>query len=388
MAAPFRALVRLSHGENVFDLLSRRRRWYLISAVVLTLCVVGLLVRGLNLSIEFRGGSDFRVPHAVTATTVADAQQVVTGTGLPEMSDVTVTTIGGNTVNVQTRSLTSAEVTEVRGALAGWAGVSSEQVSYSLIGASWGQQITQKGIIALSVFLVLVGLVIALYFRDWRMAVAAIVSVLHDLLVTIGVYAWVGFSVTPATLTALLTILGYSLYDTMVVFDRVRENVHELPSHRETYTTAANRSLNEVLLRSINTTIIGVLPVLALLIAGVFVLGTGPIKDLSLAMFVGMIAGAYSSIFIATSLLVDMKERTAAMKDWRAKLARHEERERLRDEASAGQPGIDGPAVPVVVSVDLTETSRPVAPEPPTPIAPGERHQPQHRTRTQRRHEH
>lgn len=383
MAAPFRALVRLSHGENVFDLLSRRRRWYLISAVVLTICIVGLLVRGLNLSIEFRGGSDFRVPHAVTATTVADAQAVVTRTGLPELTDVTVTTIGANTVNVQTRSLTSDEVTKVRGALASWAGVPSEQVSYSLIGASWGKQITQKGIIALSVFLVLVGLVIAIYFRDWRMAVAAIVSVLHDLLVTIGVYAWVGFSVTPATLTALLTILGYSLYDTMVVFDRVRENVHELPTNRETYTTAANRSLNEVLLRSINTTIIGVLPVAALLIAGVFVLGTGPIKDLSLAMFVGMIAGAYSSIFIAASLLVDMKERTAEMKDWRRKLDRHEQRERAREDAGHGTE-----AVPVTVAVDVTEAPEEAGPEVAPPLTPAERHQPQHRTRDQRRQTH
>ncbi|WOP17986.1 protein translocase subunit SecF [Raineyella sp. LH-20] len=385
MAAPFRALVRLSHGENVFDLLSKRRRWYVLSAVVLVICLVGIGVRGLNLSIEFRGGSDFRVPHAVTATTVTDAGQVVTGTGLPEMSDVIVTTIGANTVQVQTRSLTSPEVTQVRGALAQWAGVPSDQVSYSLIGASWGQQITQKGTIALVVFLVLVGLVIAIYFRDWRMAVAAIVSVLHDLVVTVGVYAWVGFSVTPATLTALLTILGYSLYDTMVVFDRVRENVHELPSRRETYGTAANRSLNEVLLRSINTTIIGVLPVLALLIAGVFVLGTGPIKDLSLAMFVGMISGAYSSIFIATSLLVDMKERTAEMRDWRRKLARHEERERQRDaaeELAATSP------VPVVVGVDVTEGAAQADPEPPAPVAPGERHQPQHRTRTERRRGH
>ncbi|QGF24512.1 protein translocase subunit SecF [Raineyella fluvialis] len=386
MATPFRALVRLSHGENVFDLLSRRRRWYVISAVVLTLCIVGLFVRGLNLSIEFRGGSDFRVPHAVTATTVTEAQQVVAKSGVPDLSDITVTTIGANTVQVQTRSLTSPEVTEVRGALARWAGVPSEQVSYSLIGASWGKQITQKGIIALSVFLVLVGIAIALYFRDWRMAVAAIVAVLHDLLVTIGIYAWVGFSVTPATLTALLTILGYSLYDTMVVFDRVRENVHELPSHRETYTSAANRSLNEVLVRSINTTIIGVLPVLALLIAGVFVLGTGPIKDLSLAMFVGMIAGSYSSIFIAASLLVDMKERTAEMRDWRRKLARHEERERQREESLAAAMGAQTTSTaPVVLAVDVNDTSADVAPAPPQPLAPGDRHQPQHRTREQRR---
>ncbi len=383
MRGLWQKLVRLSHGENVYDVLSYRKRWYAISAVVLVLCIVGLLVRGLNLSIEFRGGSDFKVPYAITETTVGDAVDVVDRVGLPDMAEVSVTTIGSNTVNVQTRSLSTTEVTQVREALGTWAGVPPEQVSYSLIGASWGKQITQKGIIALVVFIVLVGVMITVYFRDWRMAVASIVALLHDLLVTVGVYAWVGFSVTPATLTALLTILGYSLYDTMVVFDRVRENVRELPEHKETYTAAANRSLNEVLLRSINTTIIGVLPIIALLIAGVFVLGTGPIKDLSLAMVVGMVAGAYSSIFIATSVLVDLKERTPEMVAWRARLARTGEREeRLRRDDAVG---VSTPS-PITVAVDVAESGTPVAPRPPAPIDPGTRRQPEHKSRSQRRH--
>lgn len=371
--------VRLAHGETVYDVMSRRKRWYTISAVVLLLCVVGLLVRGLNLSIDFRGGSEFKVPYAVTDTTVNEARGVVEDLGLPEMSEITVTTIGQDTVDVQTRTLTSPEVTEVRSALGQWAGVPAEEVSYSLIGASWGKQITEKGIIALSVFLVLVGLMIAFYFRDWRMAVAAIAAVVHDLLVTVGVYAWVGFSVTPATLTALLTILGYSLYDTMVVFDRVRENVRDLPARKETYTVAANRSLNEVLLRSINTTIIGVLPIVALLLAGIFVLGTGPIKDLSLAMVVGMIAGAYSSIFIATSLLVDMKERTPEMGRWRDRLQREEEKAARAAAAAAESP------VPVTVAVDVSDHDH-GHPDPAVRHQP--RHQPTHRPRSQRRHEH
>ncbi|SDB85112.1 protein translocase subunit secF [Raineyella antarctica] len=367
-------LVRLSHGENVYDVMAHRRRWYVISAVVLAICILGVLVRGLNLSIEFRGGSEFRVPYAVTDTSVNDARAAIEKLSIPELNEITVTTIGANTVNVQTRALTSPEVTEIRQALGSWAGVSPDQVSYSLIGASWGKQITQKGIIALSVFLVLVGLLIAVYFRDWRMAVAAIAAVLHDLVVTVGVYAWVGFSVTPATLTALLTILGYSLYDTMVVFDRVRENVRDLGVRKETYTRAANRSLNEVLLRSINTTIIGVLPIVALLVAGIWVLGTGPIKDLSLAMVVGMIAGAYSSIYIATSLLVDMKERTSQMADWRSRLARDEERQ-LRAEQEAAL--VTSSPSPVTVAVDVTDH-----------VHHGVRHQPEHRPRSQRRTEH
>lgn len=374
------ALTRLSHGETVYDVLSHRRRWYVISAVVLLICVLGLFVRGLNLSIEFRGGSEFRVPYAVTETTVADARQTVTDVGLPDLDEVTVTTIGSDTVNVQTRSLDNDEVTQVRGALAGWAEVAPEEVSFSLIGASWGQQITEKAIVALVVFLVLVGALIAAYFRDWRMSVAAIVAVVHDLVVTIGVYAWVGFSVTPATLTALLTILGYSLYDTMVVFDRVRENVRDLSRTEETYTQASNRSLNEVLLRSINTTIIGVLPILALLFAGVFVLGTGPIKDLSLAMAVGMVAGAYSSIFIATSLLVDIKERTPEMVRWRDRLARQDERR-----VAAAQAPAEPEPEALAVAVDVHE---PAGESTPVPAPVATRHQPQHRTRSQRRGEH
>ena len=276
MSSFLKQLVRLSHGENVWDVMAVRRRWYLITAAVLLVCVLGLAVRGLNLGIEFRGGAEFRAPVDVTATTVDDTRQAVEQLDLPDMTDITVTTIGDHTVSVQTRTLTTEEVTAVRAGLASFAQVQADQVSYSLIGASWGQQITQKGIIALAVFLVLVGLTISIYFRDWKMAVAAIAAVLHDLVVTIGVYAWVGFTVSPATLTAVLTILGYSLYDTVVVFDKVRENVRELRSTQETYAGAANRALNEVLIRSINTTIIGVLPIFALLIAGVFVLGTGP----------------------------------------------------------------------------------------------------------------
>src|SRR5699024_1423859 len=184
------------------------------------------------------------------------------------------------------------------------------EVAYSLIGASWGGQITQMALIALGVFLGLVCLVIAIYFRNWKMSLAAVVALLHDLVVTIGVYGAVGFVVTPATVIGVLTILGYSLYDTVVVFDKVRENTRNLLGQTtSTYAESANLAVNQVLVRSINTTLIGVLPVAALLVTGVFVLGEGPIKDLSLALFVGMIAGAYSSIFIATPLLAQMKSR-------------------------------------------------------------------------------
>lgn len=411
-------LVRLSHGENVYDILSARKRWYALSIVVLLICLLGMGVRGLNFSIEFQGGAEFTVPYTVSDTTVAEARDVVESAGLPDMDQVTVTTIGEDTVSIATRSLETPEVAQLREALGTWAGIPPDDVSYRLIGASWGEQITDKAIIALVVFMVLVSVLIAVYFRNWKMSIAAMVAVIHDLVVTVGVYAWVGFSITPSTLTAVLTVLGYSLYDTVVVFDKVRENVDGMKKSRETYTEAANRGLNEVVVRSINTTIIGILPILALLLAGVFVLGTGPIKDLSLAMFVGMIAGAYSSIFIATSLLVDMKEREPAMVAWRKRLD--------RDDATPGTPvgvgasgaptpapGADGPAAPVATQappasgtgssvalgldvVDEEEHDRAV-PAPPDegvgepdgrgdvarPAAP--RHQPRRESRSQRR---
>ncbi len=187
---------------------------------------------------------------------------------------------------------------------------------------SWGKQITQQAAIALVVFLVLVGLLIWIYFRDAKMSVAALLALGHDLVITIGVYALVGFTVTPATMIGVLTILGYSLYDTVVVFDKVRENVAAMETNKVTYTEAANHAVNQVLVRSLNTTIIGVLPVAAILFAGVFVLGSGPLEDLGLALFVGMIAGAYSSIFIATPLLAQLREREPEMTAHRERVER------------------------------------------------------------------
>lgn len=322
----------LKHGQLNANFTGHRKRWYLISAVVLLICIVGLFVRGLDLGIEFRGGADFQATTSVTDTTADEFRQAVLDTGVPDLESLTVTTIGDTTVRVQTRSLDVDEVAIVRGAIADQAGTTPDEVTYNLIGASWGAKITQQAIIALVVFIVIVMLVIAIYFRDWKTSVAAMAGVFHDLIVTIGVYAIVGFTVTPATLIGVLTILGYSLYDTMVVFDKIRENVKGIGGKRTTYTQEANLALNQVVVRSINTTVIGILPVLALLFAGVFVVGSGPLKDLSLAMAVGMAVGAYSSIFIASSLLVEMKEREPAMIEHRRRLELRAERVGLRSD--------------------------------------------------------
>jgi preprotein translocase subunit SecF len=236
--------------------------------------------------------------------------------------------------------------------------------------------VTQKAIIALVVFVVLVFALIGLYFRHWKMALSAIVCLLHDLVVTVGVYALVGFSVTPATLTGVLTILGYSLYDTVVVFDKVRENWAETEDSRLTHAEAANLADNQVLMRSINTTVIGVLPVAALLFAGAFVLGSGPLEDIGLALFVGMLVGAYSSIFIATPLL-------SQLTDLDPKIKEHDDRVRRRRAKAKLAPA----AVTVeTVAVTLPDQASPVqAPLSPTAPAANAAQRRTHQSRAQRK---
>ena len=313
---------RLYTGAISYDFVGKRNRWYLISGIVILISIAALGFRGINWGIEFTGGADFQAPVKVTATTIDDVRTAVAALNIAG-DDLSVTTIGDNTVRVQTQTITTeAEVTAVKAAIATAIGVEPDSVAYSLIGASWGQQISTQALIALGVFLALVMIFIWVYFREFKMSIAAIVALLHDLVITIGVYALVGFSVTPATMIGVLTILGYSLYDTVVVFDKIRENTHEISNSRLTYAQAANTAVNQTLVRSLNTTIVGVLPVAALLFTGWFILGTGPLKDLGLALFVGMIAGAYSSIFIASPLLAQMREADPDMVEHRERLAR------------------------------------------------------------------
>ncbi|GAA2105376.1 protein translocase subunit SecF [Microlunatus panaciterrae] len=324
---------KLYTGEISYDFVGRRRRWYLVSAILIVVALASLGLRGLSWGIEFKGGADFQAPVSVTHSTVDDVRHAVEASGVTDLGEASVTTIGTNTVRVQTRTLDVDEVAKVRGAIAKEVGIKSEEVAYSLIGASWGKQITDKALIALVVFLVLVTLVIWAYFRNGKMSIAALVALLHDLVLTVGIYALVGFTVSPATLIGVLTILGYSLYDTVVVFDKVRENVRDIRSSTtRTYSEGANLAVNQVLVRSINTTVIGVLPVAALLFAGAAILGTGPLKDLALALFVGMVSGAYSSIFIATPLLAQMKEREPEM----VKLRKRVENRRAKETARTG----------------------------------------------------
>jgi preprotein translocase subunit SecF len=391
---------RLYTGEISYEFLARRRRWYAISAVLLLLSLGALLFRGLDFGIEFKGGADFRATTTVSSQTVDQMKTALQNAGVPDLEEsATVTTIGNTEVRVQTRTLDpTAEVPKVRSAIAEQVGVPSDEVAYNLIGASWGGQITERAVIALGVFLVLVGLMIWIYFRNGAMSGAALVALVHDLILTVGIYALVGFTVTPATLIGVLTILGYSLYDTVVVFDKVRENVRDLKgSTTRTYSEAANLAVNQVLVRSINTTVIGVLPVAALLFAGAAILGEGPLKDLALALFVGMVSGAYSSIFIATPLLAQIKERDPEMKKLATRVANRRAKDAPRTrtghpEENASEPDgfdlSDEPGAGVHAGATaLTVTRAPAGTVPVRPVSEGaaKRPQPQHKPRSQRR---
>jgi preprotein translocase subunit SecF len=377
---------RLYTGEVSYDFIGRRRRWYTVSAVLLLISILSFAVFRLQWGIEFQGGADFKVNMPVNAQTVDRMQDAVERSGVPDLDEATINTIGNDQVRVQTRTLDPVnEVPKVRAAIAEEAGTTSDRVAYSLIGASWGGQITDKAIIALVVFLVLVSVVIWAYFQNGKMSAAALVALGHDLILTVGIYALVGFTVTPASLIGVLTILGYSLYDTVVVFDKVRENVRDLSANAtRTYGQAANLAVNQVLVRSINTTVIGVLPVVALLFAGAVILGEGPLKDLALALFVGMVSGAYSSIFIATPLLVQLKEREPEMKRHAARVASRQAKVAARAQGRSPEDAEEAPAGEPVITV-TTATGATTTPRPVGSDAALRRDQPQHKPRSQRR---
>jgi preprotein translocase subunit SecF len=298
------------------------------------LALVGLFGRGINTGIEFQGGSEFTVPNTTASVETARASAETAG-----LVDPVVTQVGGDTIRIQSTPLTPQESVDVSAQLAKDLGVSQDQIGVQLVGPSWGADITQRALQGLIAFLVLVTIFLAFYF-EWRLAVAALVALLHDLLITIGIYALTGFEVTPATVIGVLTILGFSLYDTVVVFDKVRENTRGITSgNRVTYSEAANLALNQTLVRSINTSIVALLPVAAILIIGVGLLGAGTLKDLSLALFIGTAAGTYSSIFIATPVAAQLQERRPDMKALAARVAARRagaERAPRRKAAAAG----------------------------------------------------
>lgn len=317
---------RLYHGNTHFQFVGHRRRWYTFSAVVILIGLAALGIRGLNFGIEFKGGTSWEVTN--THLTVSQARNAVASTGVKQAVVVSLGSGSSTTIEVQADlSVYSAArkatlETDVTDALAAAAHVPANRVSLNDVGPTWGGQITTKAVQALIGFFVAILLYITLRF-ELKMAAAALVAVIHDILVTVGIYAIVGFEVTPATVIAVLTILGYSLYDTIVVFDRVQENVKGMVnSGRMTYSDAVDTSMNQVLMRSMNTSIVAIIPILSVLLIGAQLLGATTLQQFGLALFIGLTTGAYSSIFIASPLLAQLKEREPRYKALAERLAK------------------------------------------------------------------
>ncbi len=298
---------RLYSGERSINFIGRRKLFYVIALAMLALSVLLPAARGgFNFGIEFRGGSEYRVSAStVDSTLVAENAVHSVKAGV----QVNSTKIGNNTIRVQTPQLTDTESETVRLALAKAYKVNDSNVASSFIGPNWGEDITSKAVSGLVTFVILAAILMALYFRTLKMSAAALLALLHDLVITAGVYGALGFEVTPAAVIGFLTILGYSLYDTVVVFDKIRENTLEVEfSETATFAERVNLAINQTLVRSINTSVVAVLPVAAILFIGAFVLGAGTLRDISLALFIGIIVGTYSTIFIAAPFYSNLRE--------------------------------------------------------------------------------
>jgi preprotein translocase subunit SecF len=370
---------RLYRGQISYDFIGRRKVWYAISGVVLLVSIASLLIRGLNPSIDFKGGDVFQLPR--NGHSISDVRSALADAGVtPEV--VQTTGSGADTrFRVETKSLPQSSENDVVGAvqtaLADKMGIHPDDVNVQSVGSTWGSQITKKAVYGLVIFLIAV--IIYLSFRfEWKMALAAIIALIHDLVITAGIYSLVGFEVSPSTVIALLTILGYSLYDTVVVFDKVRENTMGLAGgSRMTYSQAANLAVNQTLMRSINTSIIALLPVAGLLIIGAGLLGAGSLKDLALALLIGLASGAYSSIFIATPIVADMKERESTYQA----LARRVSARQAKDTGTTTAPSWGGrqagprPALaadgPADIADEPSPASRPASPGPRPGSRPG-----------------
>ena len=322
----------LHAGRRIIPLVTRRRTWYLLSVIGIVLLAGLAVLRGPNLGIEFTGGSEFQV--AGVADTEQTSARDVVREHLPDR-EPKITVLGQDTVRVQTEQLDSTETAALAQDLAAAYSVSPEAISTSYIGPVWSGDVTQKMLRGVVVFLVLVAGMMALYFRDLKASLAAMGALVHDMLVTAGIYLVVGFEITPGTVIGFLTVMGYSLYDTIVVFDKVRENIDGLTrQRRSTFADQVQLAANQTLVRSINTSVAALLPIGSILAIGAFLLGAGTLKDISLALFIGIIAGTYSSIFLAPGFLVDLRRREP-------EIAAHTEqvlRERRGEDATPG-PG-------------------------------------------------
>jgi preprotein translocase subunit SecF len=310
----------LYRGETEFDFMQHRRRYFIISAALIAISLLSLLVRGLDGSVDFTGGTIVEAPN-VSAVDVGEYRSELSSIGQEgarvqirsERDDTEVVVVQTEALSVVDRDVLVVTIAEV-------AGVDENETTIDAVGPTFGSEITRRAIEALVIFLIVVTLFITWRF-EWKMAVGALAALFHDLIITAGIYSLVGFEVTPATVIAILTILGYSLYDTVVVFDKITENVHELGS-RHTFTEIANLSMNQVLMRSLNTSATSLLPIGSLLLVGSYLLGAATLREFALALFIGIAAGTYSSIFVATPLLTEWKEREPEWQRMQRRVAR------------------------------------------------------------------
>jgi preprotein translocase subunit SecF len=362
--------VRLYTGTGAFEVIGRRKLWYGISGLIVALALAGILIRGFTFGIDFEGGTKVSMP-AVGETGPVSVQQVedVFSKALGKSAETVVIVGSGGSATVQIRSatLTNPETEELRNALfdafkpKGADGQPSKQaISDSAVSETWGGQITKKALIALVVFLVLAALYISVRYERY-MAVSALATLVFDLVVTAGVYALVGFEVTPATVIGLLTILGFSLYDTVIVFDKVEENTHGFEhTTRRTFAEQANLAINQTFMRSINTSLISVLPIISLMVVAVWLLGVGTLKDLALVQLVGVIVGTYSSIFFATPLLVSLRERTDLVRTHTRRVLNR----RKPTQASEASEAVEDAAPEAVAAASLATKPAPDKPAP------------------------
>ncbi len=384
---------RLYRGEQSFEFVGRFRTWVLVSAAVIVVSVGALVLRGLNLGIEFSGGAEFIASGpSVGQDAIPGVRDAVTGSGVPGVGEPIVTVVGGDRMQVRTGAVTPAEAAQVRDAIAADLDVDKTEVAVQVVGPSWGGEITRKALYGLGAFLLFIVVYLSIAF-EWRMAVSALVALLHDIVATIGIYALVGFDVTPATVIGLLTILGYSLYDTVVVFDKVRENTRGvLGQSQRTYAEAANLAVNQTVVRSVITTVVALLPIGAILFVGAGLLGAGTLKDFALVLFVGVAVGTYSSIFVATPLLAWLHGRDPQVQALERRVAAR----RSSRTPVTGRPKGGGTATGTVVSAaeptaeaadTLDGTAEPTEePRPQRVVRPtGGRAQPQRQSRSQRK---
>ena len=349
----------LYSGRTSIPFIARRRIWYTIAAVVIAVSAILVVKPGLNPGIDFKGGTEVTVT-GVPSPSEGPANDVLGSQGLSASS--AVTTMGSSSVRVQTNELSKAASDSLSAALARAYGVDAANVSATTIGPTWSSDVTGKAVRGLVIFFLLVGALIWAYFRTWKMAAAALLALTHDIIITVGVYAASRFEVTPATIIGVLTILGYSLYDTVVVFDKIRENTEAFEAQtRSTYAELANLAVNQTFVRSINTSVVGVLPVASLLVVGAFILGAGTLRDIALTLFIGMIAGTLSSVFLATPLLVDMRSRERGVREQaeRVAVARGRRLEQAADDAEREALAAAPAASPLVPGHHLGASAQP-----------------------------